>query len=332
MPLAESLPASIHRIAGINAFELRSKAFREDVMRLIESCRDGIERAVAAKKASSLPIEMRILELEKQKIELTEEQERLRSIVRAKVIRADNEFRAEIGSGTPSIDNKGIAERPYGAFVLYSHAQDKSLASALQKGLERFAKPWYAARSMRVFVDETELSANPSLWQEISVALDRSKYILLLASEASARSKWVDRELAYWLVHRDSRQILIVLTSGTIAWDREARDFDWARTTALPSRLRGAFTDEPLYLDLQWTKAGDLVDTRDPRFENAIASLAAAIHGVSKYELVSQHGQIQRDSDRFRSRVVIGLVVLFLFMLTMNLLLLLALSRLPAGR
>ncbi len=47
----------------------------------------------------------------------------------------------------------------YDAFISYSHALDGSLARALQTGLERFAKPWYRPRALRVFRDTTNLAA-----------------------------------------------------------------------------------------------------------------------------------------------------------------------------
>lgn len=61
----------------------------------------------------------------------------------------------------------------YDAFISYSHALDGAVAQALQTGLERFAKPWYQLRALRVFRDTTSLSANPGLWSSIETALER---------------------------------------------------------------------------------------------------------------------------------------------------------------
>ena len=36
----------------------------------------------------------------------------------------------------------------YDAFISYSHAKDKTLASALQSVLQKIGKPWYARRSL----------------------------------------------------------------------------------------------------------------------------------------------------------------------------------------
>jgi hypothetical protein len=42
----------------------------------------------------------------------------------------------------------------YDAFISYSRLEDGWLAPALQSGLERFAKPWYRLRGLRVFRDK----------------------------------------------------------------------------------------------------------------------------------------------------------------------------------
>jgi hypothetical protein len=49
------------------------------------------------------------------------------------------------------------AQPGYDAFISYSHAVDGKLAPSLQTALQRFAKPWYRLRAMRVFRDQTIL-------------------------------------------------------------------------------------------------------------------------------------------------------------------------------
>ena len=89
-------------------------------------------------------------------------------------------------------------EDVYHAFISYSHAADGKLAPALQKGLQRFAKPWYRPRALRVFRDEASLSANPHLWGSIEQALNDSQHFILLASPDAAGSVWVGREAERW--------------------------------------------------------------------------------------------------------------------------------------
>ena len=61
----------------------------------------------------------------------------------------------------------------YAAFVSYSHAKDKPIAAALQSVVQKLGKPWYRRRALRVFRDDTSLSATPHLWtmiEHISIA------------------------------------------------------------------------------------------------------------------------------------------------------------------
>ena len=64
----------------------------------------------------------------------------------------------------------------YDAFISYSHANDKAVAAALQAAVQRLGKPWYRRRALRIFRDDTSLSATPHLWPAIENALDRSRY------------------------------------------------------------------------------------------------------------------------------------------------------------
>ena len=77
----------------------------------------------------------------------------------------------------------------YDAFISYSHAKDKPIASALQSAIQKLGKPWYRRRALRVFRDDTSLSATPHLWPSIEHALGQSRFFLLLASPEAAASK-----------------------------------------------------------------------------------------------------------------------------------------------
>ncbi len=75
----------------------------------------------------------------------------------------------------------------YDAFISYSHAKDKPIAAALQSVVQRLGKPWYQRRALRVFRDDTSLSATPHLWPTIEQALAQSRFLVLLASPEAAR-------------------------------------------------------------------------------------------------------------------------------------------------
>lgn len=196
----------------------------------------------------------------------------------------------------------------YDAFISYNHAADGRLGPAVRDGLHMFARPWYRLRALRVFCDLRSISATDGLWPAVQEVLDGSRCLILLASPESARSVWVQREIARWQQVQPRRPILIGRTGGEIVWDHAAGDFDWARTTALPAALRGWFTDEPLWIDL--SGARQAASLADPVFKDAIATLAATLHGRSKDDLLGEDVRQHRRARRFRRLSWAGLSVL----------------------
>ncbi len=200
--------------------------------------------------------------------------------------------------------------RKYKVFISYSHAADGQLAAALQYGLHRFAKPWYRLRAMRAFRDKTGLAVTPELWGSIQQALEDSEYFILLASPEAAQSKWVEQEVDWWLRNRPARGLLIVLTGGELLWSRATADFDWPKTTALPRRLESAFAEEPNYLDLRWAKTHVHLSLRQPKFVEAIASLAATLQDRPLDVLIGEDVQQHRKTMLLLRVAVAGLVLL----------------------
>src|SRR3977135_1587021 len=100
----------------------------------------------------------------------------------------------------PTIGTRAMAL--YDAFISYSHGKDKPIAAALQSVVQKLGKPWYRRRKLRVFRDDTSLSATPGLWVLIERALGQSRYLILLASPEAASSPWVAKEVLFWLEHK----------------------------------------------------------------------------------------------------------------------------------
>jgi len=182
----------------------------------------------------------------------------------------------------------GKKQFDYQAFISYSQSADENLSTCLQKGLQRFSKPWYRRRMARVFRDETTLTPNDSLQDSIQAALDNSEYFILLASPAAAKSQWVGREIDYWTGRNGTRGLIIVLTEGELYWSPDTGDFDRGRSSALPGNLFGKFGEEPLYLDMRWFDDAKTYTLREPELVDAIATLAAVIHHRPKDDLVGE--------------------------------------------
>lgn len=91
----------------------------------------------------------------------------------------------------------------YDAFLSYAH-RDKDVTSSIQKGLHQIGRRVGQLRALRVFHDDTNLTANPDLWANITAALDGSRFMIVVLSPQSAASHWVNEELKYWLGRRSS--------------------------------------------------------------------------------------------------------------------------------
>jgi WD40 repeat protein len=177
----------------------------------------------------------------------------------------------------------------YDAFMSYSHAADGELAPALQAGIQRLAKPWYRPRALR-----------------------EAEWFVLLASPEAVASDWVGRELAHWLANNRADRLLPVVTGGTWAWDAETHAL--TGTAVLPA-LRDAFSDEPRHLDLRWARTETDLDMHNPRFRDAVAQLAAPMHGLAKDDLESEDVRLHRHARRLARGAVSILVVLVIMSL-----------------
>lgn len=197
----------------------------------------------------------------------------------------------------------------YDAFISYSHAADGRLAPAIQSALHRFAKPWWKLHAAKVFRDETSLSASHDLTESIKSALVQSRFFILLASPGAAQSEWVGREVGLWIERKARENILIVLTEGSIVWD-QAGDFDWSRTDALPKALAGVFRAEPLWVDLSWARKTEQLSMSDPRFQQAIARIAAPLHGKSLDEITGEEVRQHRKTRRLVQAAVASITLL----------------------
>src|SRR5215813_14402426 len=196
----------------------------------------------------------------------------------------------------------------YDAFISYSHAKDKPIATALQSVVQRLGKPWYRRRALRVFRDDTSLAASPKLWAAIEEALVQSRFLILLASPEAAASQWVDNEVEYWVKHKGIDTLLIALTDGDLTWDASLGEFERPVGAPLPPALERRFEDEPKLVDLRAYRAA--ARPRDHRFMERCADFAAAVGGIRKDDLLSQELRQQRRALRLALSAVVTLFAL----------------------
>ena len=205
----------------------------------------------------------------------------------------------------------------FDAFVSYSHAADGRLAPALQEGLQQFAKKWYRRRALRLFRDQTNLSANPGLWTSIQQALGDSRFFILLASPTAAESEWVAREVDAWRHKSPMDTLLLAVTDGHVEWDAARGDFNWESSTAVPRSLVGAYQEEPLFVDLRWAHAAEDLSLKNPRFADHVATLAARLHGRNKDDLIGEEVRQRRRFVAAASFVTAALAVLLVVATTL---------------
>ena len=199
----------------------------------------------------------------------------------------------------------------FDAFISYSHDSDKRWVGALRRALQRIAKPWYRRHSVKVFLDESNAVLTPRLQSYLRDRVRESKAFILLASENAAASPWVADELRTFFEQHTADSVALLLTSGTIAWDAEAHDFDWTGTTALPRVLGGRYAEEPKYLDLRWTR--EIAEpSSDPRMQDAAAEIVAAIQGRGKEEIVGEDLRQHRRTLRLATTAAAVLAVLLI--------------------
>lgn len=166
-------------------------------------------------------------------------------------------------------------------------------------------------RALHVFRDQTSLAASPELWPAIEHALNESTHLLLLASPAAANSRWVAREIEWWLANRSASTMLVLLTDGELAWDEASADFDWNRTTSLPRDvLTGRLHGEPLWVDLRWARSSEVLSLRNARFRSAVLDIAAPLHGKDKDALDGDDVRAFARLQRIRRAAIAGLATL----------------------
>lgn len=206
--------------------------------------------------------------------------------------------------------SQGIA-MSFNAFISYSHAADGRLAPALQRGLEKFAKPWYKLRNLNIFRDESTLSASPHLWSNIEAALRNSEHLLYMASPQAAASKWVQKEIMFWLEHKSPETLIIVLTDGEIEWDKASGKIASGPKCAVPEVLIETFGQEPFYIDLRECRTETDLSLDNPLFNKEVLKLAAHLHGKPPKDMAGEEVLAHRRTLLIRNTAV-GLLTFLL--------------------
>lgn len=203
------------------------------------------------------------------------------------------------------------AAKPYKVFISYSHAADGRLAPELESALKKFAKPWYRGSAVRTFRDESNLNVSSDLPGKIRAAIRDSEFFLLLASPGAANSHWVKLEVKTFLESNTSERLLIVLTGGSLVWNRRKKDFVRDAACAFPDVGRRVFRSEPLWKDLREVKGEAQLSIRNPVFSDAVASISSTIRGIPLDKIKGRDVIEHKRTKRTAWAAALTLVLLF---------------------
>lgn len=192
----------------------------------------------------------------------------------------------------------------YKAFISYSWA-DAKWGKWLQHAIETYRTPRaligaerahgpVPARLHPLFKDREEEAAGASIGAAVETALGSSEFLIVVCSATSAKSKWVNREIAWFKTHRDPSKVLALIVGGEPG-DPDNECFPKALTHLVDAD--GVVTDIALDTPL----AADARDSGDGK-RMARLKLAAAMLGTGLDELV------RRDERRrtLRTRAVVA--------------------------
>ncbi len=117
--------------------------------------------------------------------------------------------------------SEGDQSLPYEAFVSYSHSERDALVARM---IQRFVENYSIPRALRaragraclgkVFRDEADLAAGPSLAARLQEALEDSRWLIVVCSPAAAASQWVNREVETFVACHGREHVLAVLVAG----------------------------------------------------------------------------------------------------------------------
>ncbi|MFE7273169.1 toll/interleukin-1 receptor domain-containing protein [Streptomyces sp. NPDC057623] len=219
-------------------------------------------------------------------------------------------------------------ELGYGVFLSYSGERDRRWLPHLQRVIEKQSRPWYKPPRIRVFLDDSSVSIGPQLWGKIEAGLDRSDWLVVLASPESKASVWVDREIEWWLEHKAVDNILLVVTAGQLVWDEQRGDWNPELSTALPTRLSGKFEQQPVW------KSVDLRPGREagfpPDVDGVAFGIASVVRGLPEDELRSEG--LRETRRNLRTARIVAAILGFLLLVASTVSVIAVVSRAEATR
>ena len=126
--------------------------------------------------------------------------------------------------GDESANSRSAMNRQYKAFISYSWS-DKEWGAWLHRTLEIYRTPKQLVgaetplgpaptRLHPIFKDREEEAAGHGIGAAIEEAMGASEFLIVLCSPRSAKSKWVNREVAWFKTRKSKERILALVVDG----------------------------------------------------------------------------------------------------------------------
>lgn len=221
------------------------------------------------------------------------------------------------GAGKPTSPSESWR---FDGFVSYCTAADRPFAPKIQEGLERLTQSWRRRPALAVFQDIDDLAATPDLEGAFTQLFAESQTLVFLASPGAAASPWCNDEVSYWIRNRPPEQMVVVLTDGTLTFDRDAaHPIVFAESSAAPPAF-AELTTVPLYIDMtdERRRADGLDFRKDSEFRAKLTKVAAAVHSnktgkqIGPRDIDSQDLDAQRRAKRLKNMAIGALVTISL--------------------
>jgi tetratricopeptide (TPR) repeat protein len=208
--------------------------------------------------------------------------------------------------------------RQYKAFISYSWS-DKKWANWLHHALETYHTPKelvgqpaanggeVPARLHPIFKDREEEAAGHGITAAIEAGMGASEFLIVVCSPRSAKSEWVNKEIAWFKANRDPHKILAVVVDGEPgASFMPGREEEECFPTALLFKcedkleLAAEREDSPLAADARYESDGK---------NGAKLKVAAAMLGVGLDDLVKRDERRQARRTRMIVTASLALAV-----------------------
>jgi len=112
-------------------------------------------------------------------------------------------------------------EFKYIAFISYKHEDlDRKWSKWILEHVEKYIVPKELISKGRskslgkCYRDEDEASVGVELGEAINLALEQSKYLIVICSKQTPKSKWVTKEIEQFIKYRPQENVLLVLVDG----------------------------------------------------------------------------------------------------------------------